>query len=131
MPPVSPARRAFLARIGVLGAATGAGVLLPPALPILVDLLRPVLAELARDTLNGLTTFVVPGPDCYSRSHGTSALANALGGPNPTLTTQAVATRTAEHSFPTHFGGSPWVGKESPVISTDPRISAALAAKGL
>ncbi|MGW0521600.1 hypothetical protein [Crossiella sp. NPDC003009] len=77
------ARRAFLARIGVLGAVTGAGVLLPPALgvtpaasaapplPILVDLLRPILAELARDTLNGLTTFVVPGPDGYSRAQGT------------------------------------------------------------
>ncbi|GAA2804341.1 hypothetical protein [Crossiella cryophila] len=78
------ARRAFLARIGVLGAVTGAGVLLPPALaaapvataaapplPILVDLLRPILAELARDTLNGLTTFVVPGPDNYSRAQGT------------------------------------------------------------
>ncbi|WP_116047486.1 hypothetical protein [Amycolatopsis palatopharyngis] len=78
------ARRAFLARIGLLGAAVGAGGLLPrsalatPAaaaqndlLPDLVGLLRPVLAELARDTLNGLTVFVYPGPDAYSAAQGT------------------------------------------------------------
>jgi hypothetical protein len=72
-------RRKFLARIGVLGAVTGAGGLLVPAsssaqllpLPGLLDALRTVLAELARDTLNGLTTFVVPGPDPYSRAQGT------------------------------------------------------------
>jgi hypothetical protein len=72
-------RRAFLARIGVLGAAASAGGLLS-SLPAsgsaratsqVVDALRPVLAELARDTLNGLTTFVVPGPDRYSRAQGT------------------------------------------------------------
>ena len=55
-----------------------------------------------------------------------SALANSLGGPNPTLTTQALATRTAEVIFSTYFGGDPWVRSESPVPSTDPRISAAL-----
>jgi hypothetical protein len=72
-------RRAFLARIGVLGAAGAGGLAIPasssPAqilpLPGLVDALRPVLAELARDTLNGLTTFVVPGPDAWSRAQGT------------------------------------------------------------
>jgi hypothetical protein len=37
-----------------------------------------------------------------------SALPNALGGPNPTLTTQAVATRTAERIFVRYFGGDPW-----------------------
>jgi hypothetical protein len=72
-------RRAFLARIGVLGAAASAGGLLS-SLPAsgsaratsqVVDALRPVLAELARDTFNGLTTFVVPGPDRYSRAQGT------------------------------------------------------------
>lgn len=55
-----------------------------------------------------------------------SALANSLGGPNPTLTTQALATRTAEAIFSTYFGGDPWVRTEAPVPSTDPRISAAL-----
>ncbi|MFD0688187.1 GMC family oxidoreductase N-terminal domain-containing protein [Actinomadura fibrosa] len=55
-----------------------------------------------------------------------SALANSLGGPNPTLTTQALATRTAETIFVRHFGGHPFVGREDPVPSTDHRISAAL-----
>jgi choline dehydrogenase-like flavoprotein len=34
-----------------------------------------------------------------------SALANSLGGPNPTLTSQALATRTAEKIVQEHFGG--------------------------
>ncbi|MGI5169534.1 GMC family oxidoreductase N-terminal domain-containing protein [Spirillospora sp. CA-253888] len=55
-----------------------------------------------------------------------SALANALGGPNPTLTTQALATRTAEKIFTRHFGGRAWVGAEAPVVSTDPRVTRAL-----
>jgi choline dehydrogenase-like flavoprotein len=59
-----------------------------------------------------------------------SALANGLGGPNPTLTSQALATRTAEKVFVKYFGGQPWVGRETPVVSTDPRISTALAARG-
>ncbi len=53
-----------------------------------------------------------------------SALANSLGGANPTLTTQALATRTAEKIFGIYFGGDTWVDNESPVVSTDPRISA-------
>lgn len=77
-------RRAFLARLGVLAAALGSGGLLTrdalaqPGLPLpgdplsdLVGQLRPVLAELARDTINGLTTFAVPGPDAYSQAQGT------------------------------------------------------------
>jgi choline dehydrogenase-like flavoprotein len=55
-----------------------------------------------------------------------AALANACGGANPTLTTQALATRTAEKVFATHFGGDPWVGTEAPVVSTDERVTAAL-----
>jgi hypothetical protein len=55
-----------------------------------------------------------------------SALANSLGGPNPTLTTQALATRTAEKIFQRYFGGDPWVRTESPVVSTDRRITRAL-----
>lgn len=54
-----------------------------------------------------------------------SALANSLGGPNPTLTTQALATRTAEKIYTRHFGGDPWVTREAPVPSTDSRISEA------
>jgi len=60
-----------------------------------------------------------------------SALANGLGGPNPTLTTQALATRTSERIFQRYFGGDPWVRSEAPVVSTDERISRRLAELGL
>jgi hypothetical protein len=77
-----PSRRAFLARIGVLGASAA---LLPgcagPAatgdraaeldLSALIDLLRPVLGQLARDTLDGFVAFSLPGRDPYSRAQGT------------------------------------------------------------
>jgi len=75
-------RRAFLARIGVLGASatllprcagpdvTGAQVS-ELGLGALVGLLRPVLGQLARDTLNGFIVFAVPGQDAYSRAQGT------------------------------------------------------------
>ncbi|QBS38937.1 GMC oxidoreductase [Nocardia sp. CS682] len=56
-----------------------------------------------------------------------SALPNALGGPNPTLSTQALATRTAEKLFQLYFGGDPWVDKEAPIVTTDPRITTRLA----
>jgi choline dehydrogenase-like flavoprotein len=55
-----------------------------------------------------------------------SALPNALGGPNPTLTTQALATRTAEKIFVRYFGGEPWVGQESPLSSVDDAVTAAV-----
>lgn len=77
-------RRAFLARIGVLGAATAAGGLLPTLtaaasaapsaenpLGAVIGAVRPLLAELARDTLNGLIVMVCPGPDPYSAAQGT------------------------------------------------------------
>jgi len=77
-------RRTFLARIGVLGAGAtvlphcapgpdGAAPLETEALDLgpLLDLLRPILAELARDTLNGFVAFSVPGRDSYSRAQGT------------------------------------------------------------
>jgi choline dehydrogenase-like flavoprotein len=60
-----------------------------------------------------------------------SALPNALGGPNPTLTTQALATRTAEKIFVRYFGGDPWVGRESPVSSVDDTVTQAVIAAGL
>jgi choline dehydrogenase-like flavoprotein len=60
-----------------------------------------------------------------------SALPNALGGPNPTLTTQALATQTAERIFVRYFDGDPWVGRESPVSSIDDTVTQAVLAKGL
>jgi choline dehydrogenase-like flavoprotein len=57
-----------------------------------------------------------------------AAFANCLGGPNPTLTNQALATRTAERIFSKYFGGDPWVGSESPVSSTDDRVTQGLLA---
>jgi choline dehydrogenase-like flavoprotein len=60
-----------------------------------------------------------------------SALPNAVGGPNPTLTTQALATRTAERIFVRYFGGDPWVGRESPVSSVDDTVTAAVLSVGL
>jgi choline dehydrogenase-like flavoprotein len=59
-----------------------------------------------------------------------SMLPNALGGPNPTLTTQALATRTAERIFTRYFDGDPWVARESPVSSVDDTVTAAVAAAG-
>jgi choline dehydrogenase-like flavoprotein len=60
-----------------------------------------------------------------------SALPNALGGPNPTLTTQALATKTAETIFQRYFGGDPWVRTEAPVASTDRRVTRAVVQRGL
>jgi choline dehydrogenase-like flavoprotein len=60
-----------------------------------------------------------------------SALANGLGGPNPTLTTQALATRTAERIFHKYFGGRPWVDREAPVSSVDNAVTRAVLERGL
>src|SRR5918993_3565450 len=60
-----------------------------------------------------------------------SALANAIGGPNPTLTTQALATRTAEKIFQRYFGGDPWVEEEVPVSSIDPAVTQAVMSRGV
>lgn len=57
-----------------------------------------------------------------------SGLANSVGGCNPTLTTQALATRTAERIFQLYFGGDPWVCRESPVASTDRAITETMLA---
>jgi choline dehydrogenase-like flavoprotein len=55
-----------------------------------------------------------------------SALPNSLGGPNPTLTSQALATRTAEKVFQLYFDGDPWVRRESPVSSINDRVTRAV-----
>lgn len=60
-----------------------------------------------------------------------SALANSLGGANPTLSTQALATRTAENIFETYFGGAKWVLREDPIVTTDLRITRRMAELGL
>ena len=60
-----------------------------------------------------------------------SVLANSLGGPNPTLTTQALATRTAEKIMATYFGGDPWVATGEPVATTDDRITKRMIELGL
>lgn len=60
-----------------------------------------------------------------------SMLANSLGGPNPTLATQAFATRTAEHIMTTYFGGDRWVGRDAPIVTTDARITRRMIELGL
>ena len=60
-----------------------------------------------------------------------SALANALGGPNPTLTTQALATRVAERVVRRYFDGEPWVEREAPTSSIDDRVTRAVRDRGL
>ena len=60
-----------------------------------------------------------------------SALANSLGGSNPTLTSQALATRTAEKIFTRYFGGDPWVKTGTPVSSIDDKVTAAVLARAL
>lgn len=58
-----------------------------------------------------------------------AALANCLGGPNPTLTSQALATRTAERIFRKYFSGHPFVSEETPVSSIDDRVTEAVIAR--
>ena len=60
-----------------------------------------------------------------------SALANGIGGPNPTLTTQALATRTAEAIFRRCFGGDPWVHRGTPVSSVANEVTRAVLRRGL
>lgn len=77
-PPLK-SRRLFLAQVGAVGVALGAGGLGVPAaaarrVPSVRDLTadRSLLAGLARDAVSGLVVFVVPGPDPFSRAQGTT-----------------------------------------------------------
>jgi hypothetical protein len=56
----------------------------------------------------------------------TGALSNGVGSSNPTLSGQALATRTAERIFQMYFGGDPWVGREAPVPSIDDAVTRAV-----
>jgi hypothetical protein len=81
-------RRQFLARVGVLGATAavlGPSAFRAPSALAQASTLNPVLAELARDTINGLSAFVVPGNDAYSVAQGVS-----VNGPG------AIAARTPD-----------------------------------
>jgi choline dehydrogenase-like flavoprotein len=62
-----------------------------------------------------------------------SALPNSIGGPNPTLTTQALATRTAETILHRYFGVDRYVRhtRREPVQSIDDRVTKAVLARGL
>ena len=55
-----------------------------------------------------------------------AALSNGIGGPNPTITSQALATRTAEFIFQKYFDGDPWVTTDTPIQSIDDRVTAAV-----
>ena len=71
-------RRTFLARLGLLGAVAGGSLVMPNLAGIaaasttqeLIPLLRQILAEMTRDTFNGLAVFIAPGPDPYSLAQG-------------------------------------------------------------
>ena len=60
-----------------------------------------------------------------------SALPNSLGGPNPTLTNQALSTRTAETIFRRYFGGHDYVRNGHPVQSIDHRVTRAVLKRKL
>jgi hypothetical protein len=147
-------RRAFLARIGVLGAsatllpqcvgpdATGTAVS-ELGLGALVDLLRPVLGQLARDTLNGFVVFVVPGQDAYSRAQGTPRsepggieaggtdflienLDRFLPLPDDVIKPAALALVTALHDLPLPLPGNLLGGLLGPSIVTIGLVDAAV-----
>lgn len=82
-------------------------------------------ADVVRQTLDALVAF----KRLFVADN--SALPNALGGPNPTLTTQALATRTAEKIFQLYFGGDPWVRTESPMSSINDRVTKGVLAQKL
>ena len=60
-----------------------------------------------------------------------AALPNCLGGPNPTLSSQALATRTAEKIFQKYFDGHPFVSEDTPTTSIDDSVTEAVISRGL
>ena len=60
-----------------------------------------------------------------------AALPNCLGGPNPTLSSQALATRTAEKIFQKYFDGHPFVSEDTPTASIDDSVTEAVISRGL
>jgi choline dehydrogenase-like flavoprotein len=60
-----------------------------------------------------------------------SALSNSVSGMNPTLTMQAIATRTAERIARRYFRCDPWVHRHGPVSSIDPAVTHAVIHAGL
>jgi choline dehydrogenase-like flavoprotein len=60
-----------------------------------------------------------------------SSLSNSVSGMNPTLTMQAIATRTAEKIMQRYFGGAPWVVGGAPVSSVDSAVTHAVLRLGL
>ncbi len=126
------ANRRYLARLAVdLARAAGAKVVTRTNFPPLLLHVHSTM-RMGTDESNS-----VLDPSGATRAIGNiyvadnSALANALGGPHPTLTTQALATRTAEKLFRWHFDGDPWVGREPPVSSVDDAVTKAVLARGL
>ncbi|MGE5288652.1 MAG: hypothetical protein ACM3ML_15930 [Micromonosporaceae bacterium] len=41
-----------------------------------------------------------------------------------------MGTRAAEKIFQLYFNGDPWVGKESPVVSTNDKVTQAVISRG-
>jgi hypothetical protein len=59
-----------VAASGVFGSVARAA---NPVADTLVDTLRPLLQDLARDTISGFVVFVVPGSDPYSKAQGVTS----------------------------------------------------------
>ncbi len=117
--------------VDLLKAAGASEVIRPKAPPSLIHMQSSM--RMGSDPANS-----VVDENCEARAvqglyiADNSSLANALGGPNPTLTTQAIATRTAEKIMEKHFGGSCWVSRWGlPTTSVDPRVTVACERRNL
>jgi choline dehydrogenase-like flavoprotein len=126
------ANREFLVRkaVEIVRAAGGTSVTRVNFAPVLLHMQSSLrMGERAEDSVldeNAEARWV----KCLFVADG-SALANAIGGPNPTLTIQAVATRTAEKIFRRYFDGDPWVQSETPISAISLKVTLAVQAAGL